>query len=343
MKSSNAKNTGSKTAGKNKFKFNSTNQVIFAAIAVLLIFLVAMLSSVPKKVEQPQTPAVSNGETETRSGTQVARISITRNGETQQALTVSPTGIQAGSGELTAALVEASRGGAFPSGNRVKFKIEKFQKLAVQPLKFVLYDEKGRELTPEYLQTAHEEKIHFILVTSSLREYQHLNPEYRDGQWNVSAYMPIVGTYYAYIDFTPVSGNQTTLRSDLTVRESTKGAVKYPGLTPNMLAITDGVSTVLSLQNAPSGSESSLNYSLTRDGKNVTNAKPYLGAFGNIVLLRHNDPNTYIYARQLPLSDESKGMFDFASTFMKAGRYTAFAEFKLDKKVLLFPITFDVQ
>ena len=347
---------------KKSIKMSPTNQVILAAILVLLIFLAAMLSSPPKKnqVQQEAATQATGGNGEVRTGTQVARISITKNGETQQAASIGTTGfvspqpgatsagatgtvkIEPGATQAATAGSELTAGGAIPAGSRVQFKIDTFKKLAVQPLKFKVLDGSGRELTPDYLQTVREHKMHFVVVSANLREFQHLFPEYVNGQWNVSASLPNPGTYYAYIDISPVKGNPEVLRSELTVREPTKGTVNYPGITPNLLAITNGTSAVLGLRGIGLGAENILGFSLTRDGKNLGGVKPFTGAFGYVAVFRQGDTNVYLPARPLPVSDESKGMFDFAANFAKAGRYTAYGEFKVDGKVLVFPITFDM-
>ncbi len=327
-------------------QMNSTNQVIIAAIVVLLIFVVAVLSSVPKKDQtQGQTTTTATTATNgTRTGTQVARISITREGQTQEMTPAELAKSQMTSGNVAAATAGGQNADtAVPAGGRVKFKIDTFKKLAAQPLKFTLYDEYGKELTPDYLQTVNEKKIHFIVVSANLREYQHLYPEYSNGTWNVSANLPNTGTYYAYTLISPVKGNPAILRSNLTVQAPSKGTLKYPGLTPNNLSITGGVSTVLKTLNAGLGGETQLSFSLTQGGKNSNNIRPLLGAFGYVLIMRQTDTDTFIQARPLPVSDESKGMFDFGATFMKAGRYTAFCEFNAGGKVMLFPITFDVQ
>jgi hypothetical protein len=356
---------------KKTVKMTSTNQIILAAIMVLLIFLAALLSSPPKKDQVQQTasqPVQTNGEL--RTGTQVARISITRNDGTPTGATIGTTGFTQPSaatvgttGTLNVEPGAASKNvgvsttngtaatqtvsaeitsGAVPAGDRVKFKIDNFKKLAVQPLKFKVFDSSGRELTPDFLLTVREHKLHFVVVSANLREFQHLYPEYVSGQWNVNANLPSPGTYYVFTDITPVKGTQEILRSELTVREATKGTINYPGLTPNLLAISNGTSAVLGIKGIGLGAENVLGYSLTRDGKNLGSVTPYTGAFGYVTVLRQGDPGVYLTARPLPVQDESKGIFDFAVKFMKAGKYTAFAEFKADGKVLIFPITFEM-
>ena len=185
--------------------------------------------------------------------------------------------------------------------------------------------------------------MHFYVVSSGLREFQHLFPDYANGTWNVNANLSNPGTYYAYVDISPVKGNPVVLRSELTVREPTKaGTIKYPGLTPNKVAIAGDISAVLNMKGIGIGAENIMSYSLTRDGNNAGGFSPYVGAFGNVTILRQGDLNILLKARPLPVADENKGMFDYASAFIKAGRYTAFAEFKVNGKLLVFPITFEM-
>jgi|GEM_PF-3105306 len=328
-------------------KLNSTNQVILAAIVVLLIFIVAVMSSSPKQPQQQATGDTQQSATstqtasqESRSGQQVARISITRS-DAAQAQGVGTTGGNVASTVMADIARDAAV--AIPAGSRVKFKIDSFKKLAVQPLKFNVYDEYGKELTPDFLQTVNEHKLHMFVVSSNLSEYSRVFPEYGNGTWNVNVNLPNPGTYYAYVEMAPVKGGNTLLRSELTVREASKGTPSYPALTPNNLAISGNVSAVMNLTDAGLENLSTLMFSLTRDGKNVNDVRPYVGAFGSVTLFRHEDLMSCTNASPFPVIDESKGIFDFGAKFQKAGRYTAFAEFKVGDKVMVFPISFDVQ
>jgi hypothetical protein len=355
-------NTPANKTNKLSIKLTPRNQVILAAVAVLVIFMAALLSSIPKK-ENSKNVAPEQGVSSTQE-----ENSISQNSESQQTIqnsaitnstqetnavgtqanAVAPANSTASSTpsyalpNIAAGTNSADSGRAIFAAGRVKFKISSFKKLDVQPLKFQVFDVDGKELTPEYLNTVSEQKIHFVLVTSDLRQYQHLNPKYADGQWNVSANMPTAGTYYAYLDFTTVNGKQNVLRSELIVRNPTAGTLNYPGLTPNLIALTDGITALMSAVFGSLGAESKMTFSLTGNGVNVTNLMPYAGSFGYTVILRHTDPDAFL--RTYPTTaDDKKGIVDFNATFKKTGRYTAFGEFKIGGKVSVFPITFDVK
>ncbi len=347
-----------KTTLKKSIKLSPTNQVILAGVAVLIIFLAALLSSIPKKESISKT-AVPNGTQEVRSANQVARIAITKPGQDPSSLPPSPVAddesiVNANNGTVSSTIdstftgttqpaISVKSGRAVFAGNRVKYKIDSFQKLAVQPLKFQVFDESGKELTPENLKTVNEQKMHFVIVSANLREFQHLNPNYKEGLWNVSANLPTQGTYHAYIDIAPVNGNPAVLRSELVVRKSSiMGNINYPGLTPNMLAITEGVSAVMNLKSGTLNTPSKFGFSLTKDGKDISALKPLYGFFGSVIIFRHTDPDAFLRAEPLAAT-ETKGIVDFTAIFTKTGKYTAFGEFKIGDKILVFPVTFEIK
>jgi hypothetical protein len=331
---------------KASIKLTPANQVILAGIAVLVIFLAALLSSMPKKDVNNQTSTPTSSK-EIRSGTQTVNVSIVKPGEpvppgsTNTSADTESQSLTTDENITGLTVYGTGRAIAFPG--RVKFAIDSFKKLAVQPLKFKVYSALGTQITPDDLQTMHEQKMHFYVVSANLREFQHLKPEYKDGSWSVSANLPSAGTYYAYIDITPVKGNPVVIRGTLTVREATKGTPAYPGITPNMLAIVNGYSAVLNNTIPALGTEGRLSYSLTKDSRNVSGLRPLYGAFGNVTIFRHTDPDAFVHAHQAANIDETKGIINFNTIIKKAGTYTAFGEFKVGDKIVTFPITFDIK
>lgn len=327
--------------------FENSKEILLAAVCILVIFYVALMASMPRKEAMDQMNS-DQAKSEQRTGNQTVSLTILPPGGTQMSQAVSgtqPTQI-ASNVPHNDSMGMMGMGGSDSSvdaGKRFVFKIDKFQKLATQPLKFNLYDENGTEITPDYLETRHDYKTHFVLVSADLRSYQHLHPEYKNNVWNVSANMSTQGTYYAYVDIKPLKGDAVVLRKELTVRTATdKKTIKYPGLTPKLTAIAKDVTAVVSPDPSILNHATSLSFALTRGGKAVNDLKPYLAAFGHVVVLKQGSPEIYMHLHPGTVADESKGVIPFTATFTTAGRYTAFAEFKIGKDVLTFPITFDV-
>lgn len=305
------------------------NTFLAAAGLIIVIIFVAILATKADKNAQSNQAA---GNSNVRSGQQIAKINILPADGSNPA--------QSGAGSQ---MGEMNLSDSLPAGNHVKFRIDHFEKLALQPLKFNLYDDKGKELTPDLLQTVHEKKIHLIIVSANLREYQHLHPNYFNGVWNVNAKLPNVGTYYAYADFSPIKGAAGIYRSKLVVKAETTGQINYPGTTPDAVAIIDGYKVRMSANALIANQSNKLSFSITKDGKVVTNLKPYLGAWGHVVVMRQGDPISYMHLHSATTTDETVSTVDFVATFPAAGKYTAFAEFSFGGKIVLFPVTFVVQ
>ncbi len=322
---------------KNKNFMADNNIFLIGASLIIVVILVAIAFS--KEMNDKGLEENEEGTPGVRSGQQVAKVSILpADGSSQEETPLENQGVTSDSTS-----VDVQKRAVVAAGDRVKFKISSFQKLAVQPLKFNLYDEQGKELTPDYLQTHNEHKVHFVLVSANFKDYLHLYPEYRNGVWNVSANMPSVGTYYAYVDIVPVKGSPVVLRSDLVVRDPSTENIAYPGLNPDMVAVTDGIQSKLTVEPAMVGVESKLSFSLSSAGKPADTIKPYLGSLGHVVVMHQGEADSYVHVSPLMVQDETKGIVDFAATFEKKGRYTAFAEFNVGGKVRLFITTFDIK
>ncbi len=318
---------------KKKTKKGIDQPALFAVILIVVIVLITGIVSKGKwDASKQENSATENVKTEElRNGQQVAGISIKGDEKNEK----ENSGSMAMHTEMSAIPVLK----AVPAGTRVKFKIEKFQKLATQPLKFNVYDEKGKELTPDLLQTSHEKKLHFVLVSSDLKDYLHLHPVYAAGVWNVSAPMTKPGTYYAYIDVTPIQGNPIVLKKDLIVREASTENILYPGLTPDTFALNNGYKAQVKIETTMSG-QTIFSYQITKEGKPIK-LEPYLESFAHVVVLKHKASEVYIHLHPLLTSEPSNGIVELAGD-LDSGNYTAFAEVKIAGKVLLFPITFNI-
>jgi len=324
--------------------FENSKEILLAVVCILVIFYVALMASMPRKEAMDQM----NGElkSEQRTGDQSISLTILPTGSTQMTQAVATT--QQPKPTSNVASVTIMNGMTMSNmtvsdAKRLVFKIDKFQKLAVQPLKFNLYDTAGKEITPDYLETQHDYKVHFILVSADLRQFQHLHPDYKNKTWNVSANMTSAGSYYAYVDIKPLKGDDVVLRKELVVRApSVAKDIKYPGLTPKLMAIAKDVSATMAPDPSILNHDTPVTFTLTRGGKAVTDLQPYLAAFGHVVVFKQGTPDVYMHLHPGTITDETKGVVPFTMNVPSNGRYTAFAEFKIGKDVLTFPVTFDV-
>lgn len=231
--------------------------------------------------------------------------------------------------------------GSLAAGSRVAFQNQTISQGDVI-LTFDLYGEGGDELTDEDLSIAHEKLLHFILVRNDMRGYQHIHPEYLNGSWIVSTSIPDEGMYDVYVDIDPKDEDALVLRKTLTVGNAMTGS-GLPEATPGMATTVMG--TLVALTTEPSlvaGEEVELTFTLASNGVPLTNIEPYLGAYGHVVALRHNDPEVYLHAHPLTETQPTDGQVKFATTFPEAGGYTFFPQFNIGGEVITFPITVEV-
>ena len=326
---------------KKKFKQTLQKPIVISLLCLLMIVALAVAltslqglkgtnqrsSTLPKEIRNgTQVASVSIKDPNAASGTQEAS---TTNGSTSAA---SMTPSDDGSQSMTS-------GEAAPAGDRVKFKISTFQKLALQPLKFQIFDEQASELTPEFLRSIQGEKVHFFLVHANLREFQHLIPSYGNGTWNISANMPTPGTYYAYTVFSPIRGKQTGLRTDLVVRTPSPADITMPDPSAGLTASEGSNKVTMSMQRTDAGRI--LSFTLTQGDKSAA-VEPVFESLGQVTLLKHKNPASFMTVTADPFSNEGQGLISFLTGSLSPGRYTSFAEFRLGGKVYIFPLTFDV-
>ncbi len=337
---------------KPKLKTNVQQPLIVVLLfIVMLVSLWLVLIFMPQPEQEQER--VPTGVNDVRSGEQEISVSVV-NGEETDVNVDSPSGrieitdmdesFGTESDDLrVAGEADPNNFGnrfmaSFPAGENVKFRIDRFQKLATQPLKFEVFDNSGSALTPDYLESIQGEKMHFYLVHANLREFNHMIPVFQNNVWNVSIRMPTVGTYYAYIVMDPLNGSPIVYKYDLVVREESAVDAAQPDPTAN-LEFFDGTRTAkMDMSNLETGRMFS--FDLTQDGE-ALNPEPYLESYGQMSLFKHGDADFFATTPSNIERNENNKIY-FTTGNLTPGRYTAFGEFKIAGRVFVFPMTFDI-
>jgi hypothetical protein len=135
-------------------------------------------------------------------------------------------------------------------------------------------------------QVQHDKKLHLIVVSRDLADFQHLHPDLSaDGTWNVKLALPQAGAYRMYADFAPEDGSGMTLGADLYAAGDYEPK-KLPEA--GRTSTVDGYTVTLDGDLIP-GKSSKLTLKVSKDGHPVTDLQPYLGAYGHLVALRAGD------------------------------------------------------
>ena len=197
--------------------------------------------------------------------------------------------------------------------------------------------------------------MHLIITDSSLTSYQHLHPEYRDGWFEIPVTFPQDGRYNLYLDFVPLGAVEQQIGVSLTTSGYTEAeeAIKTLDLTAkddNGYTVNIDYAEPLEASELSVG-EKKLVFEISRNGELVNTLKPYLGAFGHMVMI---NADTYEYYHVHPvqsgeLADDANGgpKIEFAPMAMfqaiKPGTYRLFAQFNPDGNLIMVPFTIKVE
>lgn len=233
--------------------------------------------------------------------------------------------------------------GSTLSGSRIILDNKDSLKPGKVNFSFKLFGINKDEFTDADLKIAHEKKMHFIFVRDDMTGYQHIHPQYINGKWTVTTDIKDEGNYHLYVDIAPNEESPVVLRLPIQIGGTTK-TKNFP--TPNQkMNITSGVYTATLTTNTSlkTNQEIQLSIALTQKGKVVTDINQYLGAFGHLVILNHNNPNDFIHAHPLTEIKPTNGVVEFMAKFPVKGTYTLYGQFTIDGSVVTLPITLAIK
>jgi hypothetical protein len=202
----------------------------------------------------------------------------------------------------------------------------------------------------------HERRMHLIVVRRDGTGFRHLHPEMDGaGTWTTAIRFEEAGVHRAFADFS-VGGEQHTLAVDLFVSGGDFEARPLPA--PASTGSTDGYEVDLETEGLAAGGPTSLNFSVSQDGRAVDDLEPYLGARGHLVALREGDL-AYLHVHPEAVEDahDVEGTHDhggstggragdgiaFAATFPTAGRYRLYLQFRHEGSVRTVEFTVEVE
>lgn len=192
------------------------------------------------------------------------------------------------------------------------------------------------------LEVVHEKVLHLLLASRDLSFYSHEHPELQpDGTFKLTFTFPAPGEYVLYHDFTPPGVGMQVVQAPVIV----------PGVAPAAIALKpdaaqpktiDGYTVTLDTGGPlATGGAAQLAYTITRDGKPITDLVPYLGAMGHLVIISQ-DRQSFVHSHPHGNGKTAGPTVVFAAHFGKPGLYKGWAQFQHLGKVITVPFTFPV-
>jgi len=182
----------------------------------------------------------------------------------------------------------------------------------------------------------HDRAMHLMVVRRDLTHYHHLHPRMdAGGTWTAPITFPEPGVYRVLADFA-TAGRGLTLGTNLEVPGPYE---PVPLQAPETAARTDGYEVGLDAR-VRAGGDASLVFEVSREGREVDDLEPYLGALGHLVALREGD---LAFLHVHPEADEGSGpRVAFRAAFPSEGRYRLFLQFAHANEVRTVAFTVEV-
>ncbi|WET76945.1 hypothetical protein P3102_22860 [Amycolatopsis sp. QT-25] len=184
----------------------------------------------------------------------------------------------------------------------------------------------------------HEKRMHLVVVRRDTAGFQHVHPELgAGGLWTVPLALPQAGSYRVFADFKPTGASATTLGVDI----AAAGEFTPVEHQPSRVATVDGYQVRLDGELMP-GRSSKITLTVTKDGREVTDLEPYLGAYGHLVALRGGD---LAYLHVHPDGEPGDGRtkpgpaVTFFAEVPSNGTYRLFLDFQHQGKVRMAEFT----
>lgn len=188
--------------------------------------------------------------------------------------------------------------------------------------RFRIVDAEGE--TVRDFEEEHERRMHLIAVGRDFSAFQHLHPEQlADGTWRARMDVRRAGAYRVFADFA-TEGRSLTLAADLLVAGDYRPA---PLPDPSRHADASGDYEVeLDSAEPRPGAATLVEFTVSRDGRELDGVEPYLGADGHLVALREHD-QAFLHTH--PQGEPGgSGPIAFRVEYPTAGRYRIYLQFK---------------
>lgn len=225
-------------------------------------------------------------------------------------------------------------------------------------LDFPIYDA-GNGKPVEYFKTVYEKAAHLIIVDKSLSYFAHIHPEPTETGFTINTLFPEAGEYHLYLSYQPLGAIEQQVaftvkvgvEEESAVLNDTYGVDRILTKTFDKYKVTLDTPQPMKAKELSSGVQQIQFTIKDSSNKPVKTLKPYLGAFGHLVLINQN---TYDYTHihptntKPPSPNQNGGpQVSFLSLGMygpiKPGTYRAFGQFNPNGEFFTADFTVEIK
>ncbi len=216
---------------------------------------------------------------------------------------------------------------------------------------FSIIDDQGESLKD--FETVHEKIMHVIVVRKDLAEFQHVHPDFDTAAGSFTftdLTLPSDGEYRVFADFTPRNAQKgpdgmslgATIYEDVTAGDGSKYAAQPLGSETRDSKLSSYVVSLTVPAPVISSGETRLAFTIQKEGEPLADLKPYLGAYGHVVVLREGTLE-FLHGHPMDETVPSSGEVDFMTTFSRPGKYKVFGQFQTPEELLTADFVVNVE
>lgn len=208
-----------------------------------------------------------------------------------------------------------------------------------QPTEFSYHIVDAQHQVVKEFAVVHEKKMHIIVVRKDLQEFQHIHPTFnaQTGEFTIPMTFSTDGPYRMFFDFTPVETQEhshhqepVVLNTDLSIGASQNYSPVDVVPDTQTTKMVDGYELTYTLSKPiTTETPATISVEVRKDGKNVEDLEPYLGAMGHMIILKA-DTLDFVHAH----AEDNASSLQFQSMFPSAGTYKFFTQFQHEGKVI---------
>lgn len=235
---------------------------------------------------------------------------------------------------------------AMESKYTLELPVRNLGKNGFQTIQFSIQDQNNTVV--RNFEPVHEKLMHVIVVSEDLQDFQHVHPAFdtATGIFRADITFAKNGKYFMYADFKPASFEETDEHSQ---QEVVAAELQVGGKQTQKLSkiLTDqskihqtGEYTVE--YNMKNEAKLRIETFVRKNGNEVTDLEPYLGAFGHCVLI-NAQTHEYLHVHSVEEGNKAGPKVTFESNKLSKGIYKAFFQFQHTGAVKTSEYTFEVK